>query len=1022
MGELRDFDATGGAALRRGLPTPLPDEIRRQRLIDHLADRWNRTVTLVEAPGGYGKSTALAQGVRDNTEDPSGTDVYVCCRRSDADPMVFTRTIVDALRPGGRLTASMETTALATAITDQLAAAAPHPISLILDDVHLLIGAADTVAVLSAVIRDLPTNAHLVLVGRLIPDVPLARLRSQLAVTHLERDELRFDPSELSALATLHGADASALANLHGWPAMTRLAVAAGRDVSTDYLREEVVGALDPKTRAALGAVIVGRRVDDAALDAATTGGVTTAELLERVPLLMELDDGSIVAHDLWSEVLDEILPPDEQRPIAEVVATAHLESGRIDECLEIQVGARNWDGASAAIMRALEASDAVLGFGTTERWLSMFPEHELARPELRLLSAVDQRLRHGPAAGTADVDAALDAFAEAGHEAHLAVAVIESGMRAGLMGDMETLARNGKYVADLAEAGNPHMQALALLGRTMRGAADDIEATLFAEMEIDFDRQVPHLAPILLRSRSSMAFTVGRGDIAVAAIEELNRRLPVRSSEIELAFCHWQNGDPALFLDLPMSLRQRRRDSARDVFIATFFNVLADAGLGISHGMADGMVSTTGAIHDRVQQTFAQVAERLCEGDEPAARELMNSLLDDVGLDPPPVREFSQRFTAYAYLTDARLRDHLEQTELGPRFQRNRAISRTLHQARQRAAPRWDDLPEPPEILCSLPLPWSVELACHATSAGHASGPALIEFLLEVAGSRSYEWLRRFRDDHGTLADGAATLTTRVPPPPADVARISVFGETTIAHGQQDVEAIRQSRVRQVLAALVLNGRTDRSALAAWLWPDLDKKSSSNNLRVALARLRSALEPRRQRGEPAFQLRQDGDDLWLHRSEHLVVDAWVVEDLLADGEGLAARDPSRSAAAFAAAALGLTDRPFRDLREVSELADALTEWDHRMAVGLAKAAQWALADNRVDDACRLAEQLLALDQWNESAHQVRISAALLAGDLAAAGGLVKACRTMLDELEVPPSPETALLFRRVEHRTVPPS
>ena len=47
-----------------------------------LAERWNVRLVTVIAPGGYGKSTALAQAIRDNDTDPSGVDAYARCRSS----------------------------------------------------------------------------------------------------------------------------------------------------------------------------------------------------------------------------------------------------------------------------------------------------------------------------------------------------------------------------------------------------------------------------------------------------------------------------------------------------------------------------------------------------------------------------------------------------------------------------------------------------------------------------------------------------------------------------------------------------------------------------------------------------------------------------------------------------------------------------------------------------------------------------------------------------------------------------
>src|SRR4051812_14209487 len=68
-----------------GVQLPLPDEIVRSRLLDRLAARWNRPVTVIQAGAGFGKSTLLAQAVRANTLAPVGIDVWHTCAPGEVD-------------------------------------------------------------------------------------------------------------------------------------------------------------------------------------------------------------------------------------------------------------------------------------------------------------------------------------------------------------------------------------------------------------------------------------------------------------------------------------------------------------------------------------------------------------------------------------------------------------------------------------------------------------------------------------------------------------------------------------------------------------------------------------------------------------------------------------------------------------------------------------------------------------------------------------------------------------------------
>ena len=89
---------------------------------------------------------------------------------------------------------------------------------------------------------------------------------------------------------------------MSGWPALTRLALTAGPHVSIDYLFEEVIGDLSDKLRIGLATTIVGRRVNDELLSHVSPGGASVDDLVREIPLVVDLGDGFIAAHDLWPE------------------------------------------------------------------------------------------------------------------------------------------------------------------------------------------------------------------------------------------------------------------------------------------------------------------------------------------------------------------------------------------------------------------------------------------------------------------------------------------------------------------------------------------------------------------------------------------------------------------------------------------------------------------------------------------------------------------------------------------------
>ena len=85
-----------------------------------------------------------------------------------------------------------------TAIVNQQAAA-PDEVVLVLDDYHLVEGAAvhDSLTVL---LQRLPPSLRLVLASRSDPPLPLARLRARGQLAELRQRDLRFTLEETAAL------------------------------------------------------------------------------------------------------------------------------------------------------------------------------------------------------------------------------------------------------------------------------------------------------------------------------------------------------------------------------------------------------------------------------------------------------------------------------------------------------------------------------------------------------------------------------------------------------------------------------------------------------------------------------------------------------------------------------------------------------------------------------------------------------------------------------------------------------
>ncbi|MFN8623581.1 MAG: LuxR C-terminal-related transcriptional regulator [Chloroflexota bacterium] len=171
------------------------------RRLDAFADR---VLTLVAAPTGYGKTTALAAwaAARPRT-------AWVTLDATDDEPIRFARSLVAAVArvaPGfGAATNELLDSPVAdilgaarTSLVNELEALEP-PVTLVLDDLHA-IRSATCQALLAALVGDAPHGLRLVVATRSDPGLPLGRLRAAGRLGEIRAADLRFDPSEADAL------------------------------------------------------------------------------------------------------------------------------------------------------------------------------------------------------------------------------------------------------------------------------------------------------------------------------------------------------------------------------------------------------------------------------------------------------------------------------------------------------------------------------------------------------------------------------------------------------------------------------------------------------------------------------------------------------------------------------------------------------------------------------------------------------------------------------------------------------
>lgn len=231
LNEIRD--ATSLLRTKVILPHRPPHLLPRQRLHDHLQAVEHYPLTLVVAPPGYGKTSALVDWAHD-------THLPICWYALDAldqEPQQFLAYLVAALAqrfpaldtfslPLSQFNAqATDVQHLVTVLVNEIVAQISEPFVLVLDDVHE-VGACDVIrAFLNAFAQRAPAQCHLVLASRThvdLPDLALMAARSQ--VLAIDAEALAFRPAEIQALLlhrhklTVSEAQAAALAQeTEGW-------------------------------------------------------------------------------------------------------------------------------------------------------------------------------------------------------------------------------------------------------------------------------------------------------------------------------------------------------------------------------------------------------------------------------------------------------------------------------------------------------------------------------------------------------------------------------------------------------------------------------------------------------------------------------------------------------------------------------------------------------------------------------------------------------------------------------------
>jgi LuxR family maltose regulon positive regulatory protein len=547
--------------------------IPRQRLTTRLRHLIDVPATLISAPAGFGKTTAVQEAVHSLHKQHGAAFAWLTLDTHDNDPVHFWRYVALALHTalpdcGAAMIKALDGPQPAPvrpllAMTINEIAATTRRLVLVLDDYHLI----DLPVIhddLTFLIEHAPSNLHVVLTTRADPPLPLHRWRARDQLLEVRADNLRFDWMEAAALLndTMHlGLSEEDITTLltqtEGWPAGLYLAGLALREDGAapsltrhdritrlaqsnrfiiDYLTEEALAQQSAEVRAFLLHISVLDRFCGSLCDAVTetTGSAALIETLAQghlfiIPLGLSAADGEpwFRLHQLFGDLLRGQARrtfPEDIDTLYRRAASWHAVRGDVEQAVEYAFAGRDFAHVAQLIERSastlvMEGRAALL-----ERWLNLLPDawrQTLPRASIAFAWALILRGRYSevaPYLDQAEATMPLDDAALHG-ELHAARAVL-----AETQGRVAEALTHAQQALDLAPADHLIAQAVAhtAIAGALRASGDTDAAIAAYEQSIPLCHAARLPLPALLgRAHLGLLYLMqGRLRSAEAALQ----------------------------------------------------------------------------------------------------------------------------------------------------------------------------------------------------------------------------------------------------------------------------------------------------------------------------------------------------------------------------------------------------------------------------------------------------------------------------------------------------------------------
>lgn len=866
--------------------------IERPRLNELLINRFDHRLTTVVGVAGSGKTSAVLRCIENNRLDPRGIDVFVALHQSSDDPQQLLTQVAQAA--GLDVDAADDVEELRDMIETWVWSNAPDHVAIVLDDAHLL-ESAETNRCLTDLVTRLPRNGHVVTTSRRVVDIPSARLRAHGQLLAITDDDLALDDRELEHLRTARGG--ADIGDLPRHAATADLQLAAGPGAGADFLREEVLSALDPARLASLQRLCVFHEFDDQLVRDVTDGAFDATELLGRLPLVESRTGGKYRLHALLHEALAENQTSEFRVMSLSMGAELVRNRGDFAQAVRLHLLAGDLAAAKDTARDVLQLSGVQQAVPTVNQVRRLLDEVDPGSTLLAIFDATLHNDRRGSTLANR-LEAAAELARESGEELLETLALFRAVQWYMLDADVgDTVARHADRLEVLSKT-VPFATAAAAHSRSAlaTSAGDAGLAHQLIHRYEDFDTARPrgmHEGTLPYVMRDHRLCDLGRPEEVGRGLTPDDLGSLPDGAEVMTSFAMWLRGDASP--DLANLIVNDILDKVfgRQVKQTVISTLGVATTVALTAGATQAANQRSEQLHDLVAQgapravaLFANIAAASVAADthsDEAAAALLDPSKLAIGIGAWPQRPHLLALPLI-YATRPESRSTLDRCAFGSSLRVAVAAGQALVALREHgdttraAALPWTNR----SLLRVHVLPHHLtELAC----AAHIEDVVSIDDMFAEIPDLERHLRRAMNTPNERVAARAAALLAQRPATAPNTVHALLLGTPELIVDGQMVTSPdwpRRSRVRELLAVLIERHRVERIELLEILWPGyIDERKTDGNLRTHLWKLQNVLEPKRSGNTEPYYISSDGETLTL--SDDITTDVDEFDKLLTD-------------------------------------------------------------------------------------------------------------------------------------------